>query len=143
MSNKQLLTSLNRAELEAYLRKIGQPSYRAGQIFRWLYQAGKSQAAEFTDLPLELRQQLEADFIIKKSVVDNIVLEEERNNYFSCLIDKNFYHEKDISNSENKNIEPIVKEYSTNNYTKMKNNLLSGEIFNFYSKYNNDYYITT
>jgi 23S rRNA (adenine2503-C2)-methyltransferase len=64
MSNKQLLTSLNRAELEAYLRKIGQPSYRAGQIFRWLYQAGKSQAAEFTDLPLELRQQLEADFII-------------------------------------------------------------------------------
>jgi len=64
MSNKQLLTSLNQAGLEAYLRKIGQPSYRAGQIFRWLYQAGKSQAAEFTDLPLELRQQLEADFII-------------------------------------------------------------------------------
>ena len=93
----------------------------------------------------DLRRELnsEADFIIKKSVVDNIVLEEERNNYFSCLIDKNFYHEKDISNSENKNIEPIVKEYSTNNYTKMRNNLLSGEIFNFYSKYNNDYYITT
>jgi 23S rRNA (adenine2503-C2)-methyltransferase len=64
MSNKRLLTSLNRAELEAYLRQTGQPSYRAGQIFRWVYQAGKSQAAEFTDLPLELRQQLEADFIV-------------------------------------------------------------------------------
>jgi len=64
MSNKRLLTSLNRAELEAYLRQTGQPSYRAGQIFRWVYQAGKSQASEFTDLPLELRQQLEADFIV-------------------------------------------------------------------------------
>jgi len=64
MSDRKLLTSLTTAEVENYLRRSGQPPYRAGQIFRWVYQAGKSQPSEFTDLPLDLRQQLEADFII-------------------------------------------------------------------------------
>ncbi|HRD02726.1 MAG TPA: 23S rRNA (adenine(2503)-C(2))-methyltransferase RlmN [Candidatus Saccharicenans sp.] len=64
MSQKKLLTSMTRVELEAYLTRSGQPSYRSDQIFRWVYQAGKSQPAEFTDLPLELRQRLDQDFII-------------------------------------------------------------------------------
>lgn len=85
----------------------------------------------------------EVDFIIKKSVVENKVFEEEKNNYFSCTTDNYFYHEKSIVNDENQYIEPILKNYYKENPIEIRNKLNSNEIFNFYSKYNDDYYITT
>ncbi|HNT01729.1 MAG TPA: 23S rRNA (adenine(2503)-C(2))-methyltransferase RlmN [Candidatus Saccharicenans sp.] len=91
MSEKKLLTSWTRAELEAYLRRSGQPSYRAGQIFRWVYQAGKSQPGEFTDLPLELRQRLEADFIINPLQLKEAVSSKDGTiKYLFRLMDDNF-----------------------------------------------------
>lgn len=85
----------------------------------------------------------EVDFIIKKSVVENKVFEEEKNNYFPCTTDNYFYHERTITNSENPYIEPILKNYYKENPIEIRNNLNSNEIFNFYSKYNDNYYITT
>ncbi|MDD8021018.1 MAG: 23S rRNA (adenine(2503)-C(2))-methyltransferase RlmN [Acidobacteriota bacterium] len=64
MTRQEILTSLSQSELKAYLAKIGQPAYRAGQIFKWIYHSGKSQLPEFTDLPLGLRQRLQKEFII-------------------------------------------------------------------------------
>ena len=93
------------------------------------------------DLKKELHS--DTDFIIKKSVVDKNVIEEEKDNYATCSIDKDFYHEINISNSGNNNIEPIIKEYLTKNNSKIREFIKSGEIFNFYNKYNGDYYITT
>ena len=93
------------------------------------------------DLKKELHS--DTDFIIKKSVVDKNVIEEEKDNYVTCSIDKDFYHEINISNSGNNNIEPIIKEYLTKNNSKIREFIKSGEIFNFYNKYNGDYYITT
>ncbi|MDD2895004.1 MAG: diguanylate cyclase [Aliarcobacter sp.] len=85
----------------------------------------------------------EVDFIIKKEVVENKVFEEEKNNYFPCTTDNYFYHEKSITNGENQYIEPILKNYYKENPIEIRNKLNSNEIFNFYSKYNDDYYITT
>ncbi len=93
------------------------------------------------DLKKELHS--DTDFIIKKSVVDKNVIEEEKDNYATCSIDKDFYHEINISNSNNHNIEHIIKEYLTKNNSKIREFIKSGEIFNFYNKYNGDYYITT
>lgn len=93
------------------------------------------------DLKKELTS--EADFIIKKSVVDATVFEEENNNYVQCEIDKDFYHERSISNKANEAMETIIKEYFDKNPTESKANLNSGEIFNFYSHYKDNYYITT
>ena len=93
------------------------------------------------DLKKELHS--DTDFIIKKSVVDKNVIEEEKDNYVTCSIDKDFYHEINISNTGNNNIEPIIKEYLTKNNSKIREFIKSGEIFNFYNKYNGDYYITT
>ena len=93
------------------------------------------------DLKKELHS--DTDFIIKKSIVDKNVIEEEKDNYTTCSIDKNFYHEINISNSDKHNIEPIIKEYLTKNNSKIREFIKSGEIFNFYNKYNGDYYITT
>lgn len=91
MSEKKLLTSWTRAELETYLRRSGQPSYRAGQIFRWVYQAGKSQPGEFTDLPLELRQRLEADFIINPlQLKEKVSSKDGTAKYLFELLDGNF-----------------------------------------------------
>ncbi|HUM78504.1 MAG TPA: 23S rRNA (adenine(2503)-C(2))-methyltransferase RlmN [Candidatus Saccharicenans sp.] len=91
MSEKKLLTSWTRAELETYLRRSGQPSYRAGQIFRWVYQAGKSQPSEFTDLPLDLRQQLEADFIINPlQLKEKVSSKDGTVKYLFELLDGNF-----------------------------------------------------
>ncbi|HPB59672.1 MAG TPA: 23S rRNA (adenine(2503)-C(2))-methyltransferase RlmN [Candidatus Saccharicenans sp.] len=91
MSEKKLLTSWTRAELETYLRRSGQPSYRAGQIFRWVYQAGKSQPGEFTDLPLDLRQQLEADFIINPlQLKEKVSSKDGTVKYLFELLDGNF-----------------------------------------------------
>lgn len=93
------------------------------------------------DLKKELHS--DTDFIIKKSIVDKNVIEEEKDNYTTCSIDKDFYHEINISNSDKHNIEPIIKEYLTKNNSKIREFIKSGEIFNFYNKYNDDYYITT
>ncbi|AXX88645.1 hypothetical protein CKA55_10535 [Arcobacter suis] len=93
------------------------------------------------DLKKELHS--DTDFIIKKSIVDKNIIEEEKDNYATCSIDKDFYHEINISNSGNNNIEPIIKEYLTKNNSKIREFIKSGEIFNFYNKYNGDYYITT
>jgi 23S rRNA (adenine2503-C2)-methyltransferase len=91
MSEKKLLTSWTRAELENYLRRSRQPSYRAGQIFRWVYQAGKSQPSEFTDLPLDLRQQLEADFIINPlQLKEKVSSKDGTVKYLFELLDGNF-----------------------------------------------------
>ena len=93
----------------------------------------------------DLRKELSSDlsFIIKKSVVDNTVFKEERDNYIQCSIDKDFYHERSISENENKTMGAILKEFFEKNPTQSKKNLNSGEIFNFYSFYENNYYITT
>ncbi|MGB9764469.1 MAG: 23S rRNA (adenine(2503)-C(2))-methyltransferase RlmN [Candidatus Saccharicenans sp.] len=58
------LTSLTFSELEDYLRKKDEPAFRAKQIYKWVYQQGKNDFLEFTDLPLSLRQELSKEFII-------------------------------------------------------------------------------
>lgn len=45
------------SELESLMQKLDQPSYRAQQIFRWIYK-GKTQLVEMTDLPKNLIKKL-------------------------------------------------------------------------------------
>jgi 23S rRNA (adenine2503-C2)-methyltransferase len=49
-------------ELEAELAEMGEPAYRAGQIFGWLYGRGAKNFEAFSDLPKGLRQKLSARF---------------------------------------------------------------------------------
>ena len=51
------IKSMTQDELAAFLKELGQPSYRAGQIFAWLHR-GVSSFDEMTDLSKELRAQL-------------------------------------------------------------------------------------
>jgi 23S rRNA (adenine2503-C2)-methyltransferase len=52
------LRQLGITELEAFFGELGQPAYRAQQVFRWLHQRGARSFAEMTDLPKALRESL-------------------------------------------------------------------------------------
>lgn len=45
-------------ELKETLVKLGEPAFRAGQVFAWLYQKGAGGFADITDIPKSLREKL-------------------------------------------------------------------------------------
>ncbi|MBQ9534994.1 MAG: 23S rRNA (adenine(2503)-C(2))-methyltransferase RlmN [Clostridia bacterium] len=63
MSEKKCIKSLLPAELEAEMLSLGQPRYRAGQIFKWLH-LGVRSFGEMSDLPRSLREQLSESYLI-------------------------------------------------------------------------------
>lgn len=55
------LLGKSREELQALCKELGEPGYRAGQIYQALYGERKFSLAEMTNLPLELREKLALD----------------------------------------------------------------------------------
>jgi 23S rRNA (adenine2503-C2)-methyltransferase len=53
-------------ELEEELHKLGEPSYRAGQITDWLYKKRVDSIEKMTDLPQSLRERLAEKFSFSK-----------------------------------------------------------------------------
>ena len=60
----QTIYDLNFKMLEEILAKYGQKSYRAKQIFTWLYKKRCESFDEMTDLPVSLIEKIKADFYI-------------------------------------------------------------------------------
>ena len=58
MNNKLHLFDLTRAECEAFVQTLGEPRYRADQIWGWLYRRLAASFDEMTNLPLALRKRL-------------------------------------------------------------------------------------
>ncbi len=52
------LRSMSLADLERLFGDLGQPAYRAKQVFRWVHQRGARSVDEMTDLSKDLRQTL-------------------------------------------------------------------------------------
>ncbi|MCL6632115.1 MAG: 23S rRNA (adenine(2503)-C(2))-methyltransferase RlmN [Alicyclobacillus herbarius] len=50
-----------------WLREVGQPAYRAEQIYQWLYQKRVRSFAEMSNLPKTLRTRLQEEFVIETS----------------------------------------------------------------------------
>jgi 23S rRNA (adenine2503-C2)-methyltransferase len=65
MDARPNLFGLDRAGLEAALRELGQPRYRAGQVYAWLYARRARAIAEMTDLGKDLREALAARFDLR------------------------------------------------------------------------------
>ena len=61
---KQSIYSLEFKALESWLRDQGEPSFRAGQIFDWLYQKRVNSLEDMSNLSKELRTKLENHFTI-------------------------------------------------------------------------------
>jgi 23S rRNA (adenine2503-C2)-methyltransferase len=63
---KPNIKDLSFDEFAAYLAGCQQPSYRARQIWQWLFQKRAASFAEMTNLSGSLRQQLDQDFSISR-----------------------------------------------------------------------------
>lgn len=63
MTEKLCIKSMTPAELESFLATLGEPKYRAGQIFKWL-SMGVSTFEEMSDISKALRQKLEEEAFI-------------------------------------------------------------------------------
>ena len=87
-------------ELTQAVVSLGQPKYRAGQIYRWLHKANAVSFEEMTDLSVGLRALLNDNFVI-----------------FSCNIEKKLISEYDntvkylFSLHDGEMIESVVMEY--------------------------------
>lgn len=57
------LRSMLPGELERYFQELGQPRFRAMQVFRWLHR-GVESFDEMTDLPKDLRERMKADCVL-------------------------------------------------------------------------------
>ena len=57
------LKSMLPEELEAYFKELGQPKFRAAQVFRWLHRGAES-FDEMTNLPKPLREKLKAECVL-------------------------------------------------------------------------------
>lgn len=63
------IKSMTPEELAAWFQEQGEPAFRAGQVFRWLYR-GVSSFGEMTNLPRGLRQKLEETCTLAPPVVE-------------------------------------------------------------------------
>jgi 23S rRNA (adenine2503-C2)-methyltransferase len=58
------LAGLEIHEIESELVRLGRPRFHARQIFQWIHKKGVLDVALMTDLPRELRLQLEDEFVV-------------------------------------------------------------------------------
>ena len=58
MTQQEHLAGLTPAELEEFVREMGEPRYRAQQIFKWLHERRLLSFDEMTDLPKGFREKL-------------------------------------------------------------------------------------
>jgi 23S rRNA (adenine2503-C2)-methyltransferase len=63
------LLGKNREELKAYCEKLGEPAYRADQIYHWLYAEWEFSVERWSNLPAVLREKLKRETTITLPVV--------------------------------------------------------------------------
>ncbi len=69
MNEKIELIGLSRDELAAELAKLGEKPFRAKQIWHWLYNQGVTDFSAMTNLSKELREKLNAGYVISRPKV--------------------------------------------------------------------------
>ena len=62
MTEKKELTNLTKEELVAEIAGLGEKSFRAKQLWQWIYFRGVTDFAEMSNLSLSLRQKLEENY---------------------------------------------------------------------------------
>ena len=70
MEQKRCISSLTLAELTAELKAMGQPGFRAKQIFHWVHQKLVTEFSAMTDQPKTLLAKLEETFYIAAPIIE-------------------------------------------------------------------------
>lgn len=72
MSTAQDIRALSLEAIQSYFESIGEPKFRAKQVFEWLWQKGAKDFEAMTNLPLALREKMKRDFVINHIRVDEM-----------------------------------------------------------------------
>ncbi len=73
---KKDILSLNLAELTEEIIELGEPKFRAKQIYKWLHKSLVSEFSQMTDISLDLRRKLSDNFVIFKCSIEKKLISE-------------------------------------------------------------------
>ncbi len=74
---KKDIRALTRDDLKGYFHEIGEPTFRADQVYEWLWQKSAQNFESMTNLSLELREKLDENFVINHIRVDQMQRSED------------------------------------------------------------------
>ena len=63
--NKTILKGMNLAQIEDWCKENGHSSYRAKQIYQWMYKHGVESAEDMNNISKKLRDDIESHYILK------------------------------------------------------------------------------
>jgi len=87
MPEKQDIRELSKKEIEMYLTSIGEKTFRATQIWDWLWKKVVFSFDEMTDLSKSVREKLNEHFYIKSIPVETKIVSKDRSQKFTFLLD--------------------------------------------------------
>lgn len=91
MKTRPDIRDLSFKELAEELKDLGEPSYRAGQVFDWLYKRGVASFEAFTNLPKSLRLRLEERFSLESlELAERLVSADKTEKFLFRVADGNF-----------------------------------------------------
>lgn len=102
MKEKIHLTGLDKIELAEFVREIGEPKYRASQIFKGLHERRLRNFEEITDLPKNLRQKLDEKATAKTLKVESRYVSTDGTRRFLMKTHDNFPVEAVFIPTENR-----------------------------------------
>ena len=102
MNEKKHLTAFSKDELTAFVENLGEPKYRAAQIFKGLHQRRIFDFAEITDLPKSLREKLDETAVISTLKVESRYVSEDGTRRFLMKTHDNFPVETVFIPTENR-----------------------------------------
>ena len=70
--NKTILKGMNLAQIEDWCKENGHSSYRAKQIYQWMYKHGVDSAEDMNNISKKLRDDIESHYILKTLDVEKI-----------------------------------------------------------------------
>lgn len=73
---KKDILSLNLEELTAEIAALGQPKFKAKQIYRWLHKAFVTDFSQMSDISLDLRRILDDNFVIFRCTIEKKLISE-------------------------------------------------------------------
>lgn len=68
--SKKCISSYNIEQLAALMKEMGQPSFRAKQIFHWIHQKLITEFSQMTDQPKTLLAKLEEEYFIANPIIE-------------------------------------------------------------------------
>jgi 23S rRNA (adenine2503-C2)-methyltransferase len=85
------IKGLTLEELKNHLAELGEPGFRAGQVFAWLHQKGETDFHRFSDIPKSLQEKLDGRFFsVKLKLEERLASRDGTQKFLFSLSDGSF-----------------------------------------------------